>query len=87
MKTVLLLSASAFLFFSCSDPEKDKEMGDFAADVCVCASEATTQAEWDKCNEKRKTFFPKFELDVDDTDGNKTNDIMFDCLMDNSTFE
>ncbi|PCJ23801.1 MAG: hypothetical protein COA97_10795 [Flavobacteriales bacterium] len=83
MKKTILIASSAMLLMACGpDAAKTKAMSGYAGDVCACAFESTTTEEWEKCNDQRKDFFSKFELDVDDADANKTNDIMFDCLMD-----
>ncbi|MDX2361233.1 MAG: hypothetical protein QNK23_10530 [Crocinitomicaceae bacterium] len=87
MKNLLVVSVSAFLFFSCSEGANDQEMSDYSAEVCACAAAATNQAEWDECNNQRKDFYSKFDLDADDADASKTNDIMYDCLSANETFE
>ncbi len=79
MKKILIISVSAFLLYACGGVDEQKLI-DFKTDVCSCALEVSTQADWDSCNEKRKNFYGELSLDPDDASAEKYNDQMVDCL-------
>jgi len=76
----ILIPAIALVFFSCGSSIDQDKASNYVEDVCTCYSEATNEAEKEKCEAKFQGF--RKALDVDDSDklGEKYVDQMMNCM-------